>query len=95
LADACPPRDPPDARRRSLVWLHERGGEGLVDQWGRVVARGQAAPQGWFGNWLRLVADGHLCGSGGRLRLSEAGCAAAASEADLEPRGFRSLGRAR
>lgn len=62
-----------EAQERNLKWLHEQGGEGYVDKYGRVVARGENAPQGSYPAWLKLIAYGLITGLRGRLFVTEYG----------------------
>ena len=56
-----------------LRWLAERGGSGYVDQYGRVNAQGERAPQGAWQAWLNLAAYGLLQGCERRLTITEYG----------------------
>jgi hypothetical protein len=48
-------------------WLMERGGSGVVDHYGRVMASGEVATGTSAETWLRLVAAGMLTGEHGRI----------------------------
>jgi hypothetical protein len=67
--------DLPDTHRRALGWLAQRGGEGVIDQHGRVVAQGEKFSSAESAQvWLRLVTTGHVEGAGRhRLRLTADG----------------------
>lgn len=56
------------AMRKAEVWLRDRGGSGLIDRYGRLVAAGEVATFD-ASTWLRLVAAGKLAGNEGRIRL--------------------------
>jgi hypothetical protein len=64
----------------NLIWLADRGGEGMVDRYGRVVASGETRPQGSWIAWLRLVALGLVDGDDRRLKLTARGRMQAAQE---------------
>ena len=55
------------AQERAIKWLEERGGSGVLDRYGRLVAGGEVASQFHPTTWLRLVAGGALRGGSGRL----------------------------
>ena len=57
------------AQERAIEWLKERGGTGILDRYGRLVAGGEVATQFHPTTWLRLVAVGAMWGEGGRLNL--------------------------
>ena len=59
-----------DAMRRAYDWLKQRGQQGVIDRYGRVVAGGEVATQFDSSTWLRLVSRGHLIGEGGRVWLT-------------------------
>ena len=54
--------------QKARKWLEERGGSGVIDRYGRLLAAGELAP---FADttWLRLVAAGRLIGSDGHISL--------------------------
>ena len=57
-------------QKRALAWLAERGGSGVLDRYGTLVAQGEkcpAAPQ----TWLRLFLSGHAKAVDGRIVLVE------------------------
>ncbi len=60
------------AQVRAVKWLQERGGSGVLDRYGRLVAAGEVATSVHPTTWLRLVAGGMLSGQNGRLRLHTA-----------------------
>lgn len=60
-------------QKKWLDWLRERGGEGVVDRYGRVLAQGERSPTGAQVAWLHLVAKGWITGIGGRIRVSPFG----------------------
>lgn len=62
------------AMKRAERWLSDRGGSGILDRYGRMVARGEVATQYDASTWLRLVATGHVQASGGRFILFTIGC---------------------
>lgn len=68
---ACDPITP--ALLKRLHWLAERGGSGILDLHGRVVAGGEVSATATWASWLRLVALGHVAGEAGRLALTESG----------------------
>lgn len=41
-----------------LKWLHENGGAGWLDQYGRVIANGANSKQGSQVAWLNLIVKG-------------------------------------
>lgn len=45
-----------DSCIRALLWLLIRGGEGVVDKFGRILAEGHTARQFDASTWLRLGA---------------------------------------
>lgn len=49
------------AMRHAEEWLRERGGTGIIDRYGRVVASGEAAGQFDAATWLRLVGGRDRC----------------------------------
>ena len=59
-----------EAQRRALVWLHDRGSEGVIDRYGRVVAAGEVAKHIDASTWLRLVSLGALRGTRKRLMMT-------------------------
>lgn len=67
----------PDTHRSALAWLAQRGGEGVVDRYGRIVAQGQLyGGNGASSVWLRLFCAGYLRPAGeARLGLSQEGIA--------------------
>lgn len=70
-----------EAQKRALVWLYERGGSGVIDRYGRVLAAGEVAKQFDGSTWLRLIASGHMRGKNHRLILTTVGMRAADFEA--------------
>ena len=73
--------DLPDTHRHALGWLAVRGGEGVIDRMGRVVAQGEAYRSTETATvWLRLVTTGHVEPAGrSRLRLTADGRAIGAT----------------
>lgn len=64
----------PDTHKAALAWFAERGSDGLIDRYGRVVAQGEKFKGSESaGVWLRLVASGHVMGMDGRLTLTTLG----------------------
>jgi hypothetical protein len=63
------------AQQMALNWLAERGGEGVIDRYGRIIAKGDVYRGEHGATWLRLVALRFLIGTGhaGRLALSDDG----------------------
>jgi len=57
------------AQHRALRWLNDRGGSGVLDRYGRVVAGGEAAGHISPTTWLRLTAQGDVYGVRGRLTI--------------------------
>ncbi len=64
---------PTPAQHKALAWLHRQGGSGVVTAYGRILAGGVEWPQGSFPAWLRLIADGLVTGSSGRIVVTEYG----------------------
>lgn len=54
-----------------LQWLRERGGRGFIDQYGRMVAQGEARPRNSFPCWLQLMARGLIEGRDGVITIKE------------------------
>lgn len=61
------------AQLACLRWLDARGGSAGLDKHSRAVAGGETRPQGSWQAWLRLVADGLVVGSKGRLLITAQG----------------------
>lgn len=61
-----------DTMHKRMQWLADRGGSGVIDKYGRVVAEGQNTYSTYNGTWLKLVAFGFLTGGQGRLSLTPA-----------------------
>ena len=59
-----------DAQQRAFNWLNERGGTGMLDRYGRVLAMGEISPSTPV-TWLRLVGLGKLQIVGARLTIIE------------------------
>ena len=57
----------------ALRWLHERGGSGVLDPHGRVLAGGESKTQGSWPCWLRLMIHGYLAGQDGRIVITDKG----------------------
>lgn len=64
-----------------LKWLHENGGRGWIDNYGRVVANGVNSKQGSQTAWLNLFVKGMVLASEQRVILS--------------PRGYEAIGALR
>jgi len=62
-----------DAQNKNMQWLIKRGGSGIIDRYGRVLAEGETAPQGSFPSWLKLIANGLITGEAGRLTVTDLG----------------------
>lgn len=62
-----------DDQLKWLRWLHENGGSGWLDQYGRVIANGANSKQGSQVSWLNLFTKGMVEAKVGRIVLSEAG----------------------
>lgn len=62
-----------EAQHEKLAWLHQRGGSGYLDKFGRLVAGGEYLPQGCWPAWLNLVANGLISGADGRLTITDYG----------------------
>lgn len=60
-----------DDQQDCLKWLRERGGRGFIDQYGRVVAQGEARRRGSWIAWFHLMARGHVVGGDGIITLKE------------------------
>lgn len=56
-----------------LKWLHENGGSGWLDQYGRVIANGENSKQGSQVAWLNLFVKGLVMAAGNRIVLSPLG----------------------
>ena len=70
-----------DAQRTALKRLHEHGGEGVIDQHGKVVANGVRLMGLDAITWLRLVMKGFVEVRGHlRLGITEKGLASLATE---------------
>lgn len=61
------------AQHRNLKWLHEHGGSGYLDKYGRLCAGGENLPTGAWPALLNLVANGMITGYEGRLAISNLG----------------------
>lgn len=62
-----------DAQFQKLLWLHERGGSGYIDRFGRICACGEHLPAGAFPALINLVANGMLSGAEGRIFVTPLG----------------------
>lgn len=62
-----------DAQIEKLRWLQDRGGSGVLDRYGRLVAGGDVGHPAWQQSWLNLVAKGLLAGGDDRLTITEKG----------------------
>lgn len=71
-----------DAQVYALRWLHDHGGSGLIDKYGRVVAAGEFFPKGPTMTWLRLVAAALIEGMEDHLVLTRKGRQIAEEEAE-------------
>lgn len=60
-------------QRTWLQWLHDNGGSAWVDQYGRMVANGDASNQGAQVAWLHLIAKGMVHVVEQRFVLTEQG----------------------
>ena len=60
-----------DTMRRAIAWLRARGGSGVVDRYGRVLAAGEVATHIDSATWLRLAIEGVLKFEERRLKLSD------------------------
>lgn len=58
-----------DAMKKALNWLNERGGSGVIDKYGRLLAGGEIATSIDNATWLRLVEAGFLAGGDKRLTV--------------------------
>lgn len=56
-----------------LKWFDLLGGDGVVDQYGRLVAGGEVAAQGAAVCWLKLIAGGLITGTRDRLYITAQG----------------------
>lgn len=64
------------AQTRALEFLAERGGSGIIDKYGRILAQGETEDgRGGFATatWLRLIAREYIGGAGGRIFITENG----------------------
>ena len=59
-----------EAMRRAVQWLKERGGSGVIDRHGRVLAAGEVASHIAAETWLRLVGESLVSGSLGRIQIT-------------------------
>lgn len=55
------------AMEKALRWLKDRGGTGVIDRYGKVLAAGETSQGIAPETWLRLVANGDVVGAFGRL----------------------------
>jgi hypothetical protein len=62
-----------DIQRTWLQWLHDNGGSGWVDRYGRLVANGDASKQGTMVTWLQLLQKGQIHVQNERFVLTEQG----------------------
>jgi hypothetical protein len=62
-----------DTQRNWLQWLHDNGGSGFLDTYGRVIANGANSKQGSQISWLNLFVKGAVCAENDRIVLTEAG----------------------
>lgn len=58
-------------QKKWLDWIRERGGSGVLDRYGRLMAGGERTPQGAQISLLFLVAKGYLRGHENRLYLND------------------------
>ncbi|WP_281823123.1 hypothetical protein [Sphingobium sp. BS19] len=64
----------PDTHINALQWLADRGGEGVIDQYGAIVAQGERMSAGSAPVWLRLFTTEHVSSAGrNRIRLTDEG----------------------
>lgn len=56
-----------------LTWLHENGGSGWLDQYGRVIANGANSKQGSQVSWLNLFVKGMVVAHTGRIVMTDLG----------------------
>ncbi len=56
-----------------LKWLHENGGHGWLDQYGRVIANGANSKQGSQVSWLNLFVKGMIHADTNRIVLTDLG----------------------
>lgn len=56
-----------------LKWLHENGGSGFLDNYGRVTANGANSYQASQTAWLNLFVKGMVCAREGRIVLTPQG----------------------
>jgi len=62
-----------DAQLRALKWLKERGGSGVINRYGRLLAAGEVARQFDASTWLRLAVAGYVHCADYRVSLSAVG----------------------
>lgn len=74
-----------DAQRTALKKLHEHGGEGVIDQHGKIVASGVRLLGLEPITWLRLITKGFVEVRGHlRIGITAKGLAALATEPGLK-----------
>lgn len=56
-----------------LKWLHENGGRGFLDNYGRVTANGANSYQASQTAWLNLFIKGMVCAEDQRIVLTQQG----------------------
>lgn len=56
-----------------LRWLHENGGAGWLDQYGRVIANGVNSKQGSQVSWLNLFIKGMVMAREQRIVITKEG----------------------
>lgn len=62
-----------DPMRSAYAWLASKGGYGVLDRRGRVIAAGELAARIESSTWLRLVVLGALRGDAGVLIIARPG----------------------
>lgn len=68
-----------------LKWLHENGGSGYLDPYGRVIANGARSPQGTQTAWLNLFIKRMVCARDQRVVLTELGRAQIGLPVETKP----------
>lgn len=64
-----PVYDKTDAQKRAMKWLSDRGGSGVLDRYGRVMAAGEVASHIHPTTWLRLMTMSEVGGALKRIYL--------------------------
>ena len=83
-----------EPQNRVLRELRQRGGEGVIDKHGFVVAQGERIRTDKDGTWLRLVTLGMIEPAGPhRVRITALGKSTASGEPQVKVHQFTGAGR--